>query len=161
MSFKEFLRYLGYDIFNPGCSDIPFGFQDLDPHFFTLIGEALGLVLSDNMPLNVQNAIGNWFELLGQVILTYNAQQQYLQNGPGRFYSPIYKNVGNPFCPNGNQQASETSGFGEGSVNSSSSQTQNASSSSNDLDDLKCQIQCLTAEINNLKSEILKIKSNS
>ena len=32
---------------------------------------------------------------------------------------------------------------------------------SNDLDDLKCQIQCLTAEINNLKSEILKIKSNS
>ena len=161
MSFKEFLRYLGYDIFNPGCSDIPFGFQDLDPHFFTLIGEALGLVLSDNMPLNVQNAIGNWFELLGQVILTYNAQQQYLQNGPGRFYSPIYKNVGNPFCPNGSQQASETSGLGEGSVNSSSSQTQNASSSSNDLDDLKCQIQCLTAEINNLKSEILKIKSNS
>ena len=35
------------------------------------------------MPYNVQNAIGNWLMLVGQAIVTFNAQQQYCMNGPG------------------------------------------------------------------------------
>ena len=31
-------------------------------------------------------AISNWLNLVGQAIETYGAQQQYFQNGPGRYY---------------------------------------------------------------------------
>ena len=33
--------------------------------------------------LIVQNAIGNWLMLVGQAIVTFNAQLQYCMNGPG------------------------------------------------------------------------------
>ena len=76
------------------CSDIPGGFQDL-------------------------NAIGNWLQLFGQVIITFNAQQQYYQGGPGRIYSPIYRNAANPFCYNSTD---------EGQVNVATSTSKNTSS---------------------------------
>ena len=36
--------------------------------------------------------------MVGQAILTYNAQQQYYQQGPGRYFTPDSFNVDNPFC---------------------------------------------------------------
>lgn len=111
--FNEFMKQFGLnfgynncnnrdnaDEFDPNerCEDIPGGFQDLHPQLFVLIGDIIGQIMVGDMPFNVQNSIGNWFELIGQVILTYSAQQQYFQNGPGRFYNRKYKNVGNPFC---------------------------------------------------------------
>lgn len=111
--FNEFMKQFGFnfgdnncnngcntDEFDPRerCEDIPGGFQDLHPQLFVLIGDIIGQIMVGQMPFNVQNAIGNWLELVGQAILTYSAQQQYFQNGPGRFYNRKYKNVGNPFC---------------------------------------------------------------
>ena len=108
MNYEDIFRGLGFDPFNPGCNDIPGGFQDINPQLYLVLGELLGNVIAGNLPINVSNSIGNWIELLGQVILTYSAQQQYFQNGPGRFYSPIYKNVGNPFCQSRSSTGSES-----------------------------------------------------
>lgn len=77
--------------------DIPFGFQDIDPMLITVLGEVVGNILSGNMPTNVANAFGNWVQLIAQVIVMFNAQQQYSQAGPGRYYSPEYRNIANPF----------------------------------------------------------------
>lgn len=77
--------------------DLPFGFQDIDPMLITVLGEVVGNILSGNMPTNVANAFGNWLQLIAQVIVMFNAQQQYSQGGPGRFYSPEYRNISNPF----------------------------------------------------------------
>lgn len=116
-SFEDFAKACGYTTSNNnstnndnnlGCEDIPNGFQSLHPELFIIIGEILGAIMAGTMPFNVQNAIGNWFELLGQVILTYNAQQQYFQSGPGRYFNSQNYNVSNPFCQNNTSNASNT-----------------------------------------------------
>jgi len=148
-NFEDFVKYCGYtgdDNSNKkeqsksnnaeGCNDIPGGFQDLNPQLFTVIGELLGCVMAGNMPFNVQNAVGNWFELLGQVILTCNAQQQYFQSGPGSCYKTENKNINNAFCSN------------------------NSNSSSSDLDELKKSISNLTREVKELKKEINILKND-
>ncbi|MGL5151734.1 MAG: hypothetical protein ACRC7N_14305 [Clostridium sp.] len=95
-------------------SDILGGFQDINPELFLTMANLMGIVMADNMPFNVQNAVGNWLSLLGQTILTYNAQQQYFQTGPGRYYNPKNRNVGNPFCPSsGGSGSSDSSNDGE------------------------------------------------
>lgn len=57
--------------------------SDIPPGLFTLIAEALGIYIAKNLRLNDQSAVGNWVELVGQAILTFNAQQQLRQQGPG------------------------------------------------------------------------------
>ena len=125
-----------------GCNDIPGGFQDLNPQLFTVIGELLGSIMAGNMPFNVQNAVGNWLELLGQVILTCNAQQQYLQSGPGRYYNTNNKNVNNSFCASNSNSSSNTSSCGE-------------------LDELRKSISNLMGEVKELKKEINKLKNDN
>jgi len=61
--------------------------QELDPESLLLAAELLGNLSSLQMPFNVQNLLGNWLQLLGQIILTFNAQQQLRQSGPGSCYS--------------------------------------------------------------------------
>lgn len=46
----------------------------LNPYEFTAIATILGFIISPTLTLNQQNSLGNFFELLGQVILTINAQ---------------------------------------------------------------------------------------
>ncbi|KAI3350584.1 hypothetical protein [Clostridium botulinum] len=79
-----------------------YGFQDLDPMLMLAIGELIANVISSKLPSSLLNAYGNWLQLVGQVIETFNAQQQYQECGPGRYYNSMYKNVANPFCPNEN-----------------------------------------------------------
>lgn len=124
-----------------GCNDIPGGFQDLNPQLFTVIAELLGGVMAGNMPFNVQNAVGNWFELLGQVILTCNAQQQYFQSGPGRYYNTKNKNINNSFCSSNSNSSSDTSSY-------------------DDIDELKKSISNLIGEVKELKKEINKLKND-
>ncbi len=158
-NFEDFFRCFNI---NPesGC-DVPGGFQDLDPQLFILIGELLGNVMAGNMPFNIQNAIGNWLQLVGQAIETYNAQQQYFQNGPGRYYNIKYRNTGNPFTTDG-YTADE----------SDTSKTNNVSSTSGrcscDLDrsttgrcscNLDSTINTLIQEIEDLKKEVENLKS--
>ena len=117
------------------CSDVPGGFQDFNPQILNLITVLFGNIAAQKMPFNVQNALGNWLQLLGQVIITFNAQQQYFQGGPGRIYSPIYRNAANPFCSNSSDE-------GQANVSSSkkkktTSSSENKVQSSNDINELK------------------------
>ncbi|MBK1812724.1 hypothetical protein JHL18_19060 [Clostridium sp. YIM B02505] len=129
-NFEDFARACGYTSSSNGgnnsssnngttnesnswaCHDIPNGFQGLDPQLFVTIGTILGEIMAGNMPFNVQNALGNWFELLGQVILTYNAQQQYFQGGPGLYYNPKNYNINNQYCPTSQSNSSNTTNQG-------------------------------------------------
>ena len=45
-------------------------FQNVNPELFIVVGELLGNVLSNELPFNVQNAVGNWLQLVGQAIET-------------------------------------------------------------------------------------------
>lgn len=69
--------------------------QEVHPEALLLATELLGNLSSLQMPFNVQNLIGNWLQLIGQIILVFNAQQQLWQNGPGHYYSRCNKNIGN------------------------------------------------------------------
>jgi len=75
-------------------------FQDVNPSAVVLFAVLYAEYLAENLPFNVQNVLGNVFELMAQVLLAYNAQQQYFEGGPGRYFSPEYRNVNNPFCNN-------------------------------------------------------------
>ena len=137
-----------------GCNDIPNGFQNLPPELVVLIAELLGNIIAGKIPFNLQNIIGNWFELLGQVILTFNAQQQYFQSGPGRYYDPKNFNVSNPFCTNTSTSTTSTT-----SSTSSSSKSSNAKNNDIDIDKLESlekQVQDLTNEINKIKALLEK-----
>lgn len=46
----------------------------LSPFELTTIGTLLGYLFSINLTVDAQNSIGNFFELVGQIILTFNAQ---------------------------------------------------------------------------------------
>lgn len=46
----------------------------LNPYEFTFIATLIGFIISPTLTINEQNSLGNFFELLGQVILTINAQ---------------------------------------------------------------------------------------
>ena len=92
-----------------GCNDMPGGFQRINPMLFIVIGDILGDLMSGRLPFNVQNAVGNWIQLVGQSIETYSSQQQYFQGGPGRYYSSENFNITNPFCSSTSSNNQSTS----------------------------------------------------
>lgn len=51
----------------------------LNAYEFSLIATMIGFAISPTLTVNQQNSLGNFFELLGQVILTINAQNTTLQ----------------------------------------------------------------------------------
>lgn len=59
----------------------------LNAYEFTAIATLIGFIISPTLTLNQQNSLGNFFELLGQVILTINAQgttlRQHRNEKPG------------------------------------------------------------------------------
>ncbi len=63
---------------NNNCSDqtksIVSILTNLTPFEFTFLGSIVGYVLAFNLSPNEQNALGNWFELVGQILLTFSAQ---------------------------------------------------------------------------------------
>ena len=138
-----------------GDSDIPGGFQDLNPMLFIIIAQIIGDITASRIPFNVQNALGNWLQLIGQAILTYNAQQQYFQGGPGRYYNPIYRNSANPFC----QNAVDESGANiAGTSSRSSGKSSTTTSNSSDNKELQKRVESLENEIEKLKSKLDNIK---
>lgn len=154
MNFEEFFNSFYSSSQNSGsnkegCNDIPGGFQDLNPELFGVLGTIVGEVMAGNMPFNVQNAVGNWLELVGQIILVYNAQQQYFQSGPGLYYNSKNKNINNSYCESNTSSSSTTS---------SSSNTSNCEK---EIKQLKESIQGLVNEIEELKREINNIKTGN
>ena len=190
-NFEEFMKNCGFNMNNmgsscncstipgapQGCNDIPGGFQDLNPELFIIMGEILGNVVAGNIPFNVQNALGNWLQLVGQVILTYNAQQQYFQGGPGRYYDIRNKNVSNPFCPDppdtsgtaGSNAVSGKSSSGRVKSETGTDEVQNDIKNkgnkteevrNKEIEELKRCIGTLLNEVQEIKKEINCIKYN-
>ena len=57
----------------------------LNEYELTILGVAIGLLLAPTITTNQQNSLGNFFELIGQTLLTINAQAINLQpNAPSR-----------------------------------------------------------------------------
>ena len=54
-----------------------FSLSSLD---FVVIGTLAGVLIAKNLTINEQNTIGNFFELIGQVLLTINAQEYTLNS---------------------------------------------------------------------------------
>lgn len=131
------------------AGDIPGGFQTLNPEVFNIIGEILADVVAGRIPFNVQNALGNWIQLVGQIIETYSAQQNYFQSGPGRFYNLKYYNVANPFVPSNEQETNS----------SQSSVSSNNITSENQLDDIRKTIEELRKDIRHIDERIDNIEN--
>ena len=136
-----------------GCNDMPGGFQKINPMLFVVIGDILGDLMSGKLPFNVQNAVGNWIQLVGQAIETYSGQQQYFQSGPGRYYSPENLNVTNPLCPT--SSSNETT-----STSNTNSNSQNETSSDNEklIESLYCIIKDMKDELDDVKSRVKTIE---
>lgn len=148
-------------------------FQNVNPELFIVVGELLGNVIANELPFNVQNAVGNWLQLVGQAIETYNAQQQYYQQGPGRYFTPDSFNVDNPFyqqTQQGSQNGSAVSGSGqapqqEDVLPKSSRDTNEADGNERSTDEalhiIKLQetIEKLMNRMEQLESEIENLKS--
>ncbi len=108
---------------------------NIDPTTFSFLAVIIGTVLIGDLDVNEQNAIGNWFELLGQFMLTNAAQQQVLE-------SRIENNNINI-----NSQKSKK-GFGPyTSSNNKSNQTQR-----NEVDFILQEIQKIEKELQNIKN---------
>ena len=69
MFSKEFKEFTNYDFVS--FSDWLFS---LNPYEFTLIATLIGFIISPSLNSNEQNSLGNFFELLGEVLLTIQAQ---------------------------------------------------------------------------------------
>lgn len=69
MDNKYFEEFSNYDF--KGFSNWLFG---LNSYEFSFIASLLGFLISPSLNLNEQNSLGNFLELLGQVILMINSQ---------------------------------------------------------------------------------------
>lgn len=57
----------------------------LNAYELSILAFAIGALLAPTITVNQQNALGNFFELIGQTLLTINAQEINLQpNAPSR-----------------------------------------------------------------------------
>ncbi len=56
----------------------------LDALEFTLLATIIGYSISPTLTINQQNSLGNFFELVGQIILTFNAQNSTLKSNKKR-----------------------------------------------------------------------------
>lgn len=143
-----------------GCDDIPLGFQDLNPQLFIIVGEMIGDVMAGNLPFNMQNAIGNWFMLIGQAIVTYNSQQQYLEGGPGRRYNIKNKNAFNPNCKSGSQSSNNSDSSNNGTSNNSGDNSNNSENTNykSEINQLTQCMNTLICQVESLQDEIKYIK---
>ncbi len=53
---------------------------NINANNFTVSAFVIGFLLLDDLNPAEQNAVGNWFMLIGQVLCTNSAQQQVLNN---------------------------------------------------------------------------------
>ena len=151
-----------------GCGDIIGGFQNIYPELFVLVGEVIGAVVSEKLPINVQNSFGNWLQLVGQVILTYNAQQQYYQGGPGHYFDPRNYDIANSYAQAHchNNEYEENRKFQEGGEYKEDGRVRTrrkkkSADYKNGVKDIEKEVNFLRSRIKKLESEINNIKNNS
>ena len=77
-----------YDMYEFGdmsCNAFVDLLLSVNEYELTILGCAIGLLIAPTITVNQQNSLGNFFELIGQVLLTVNAQATNLQpNAPSR-----------------------------------------------------------------------------
>lgn len=74
------------DFGNISCNAFINLLLSLSEYELAFLGSAIGLLIAPTMTINQQASIGNFFELIGQVLLTTNAQAINLQpSAPSRF----------------------------------------------------------------------------
>lgn len=70
---------------NMSCSNFFDYLLTLSSYELSLLAIGLGYLFSNNLSANKQNSLGNFFELIGQLLLTLSAQEYVLQpNYPSR-----------------------------------------------------------------------------
>lgn len=76
-----------YDSFKDmSCSNFFEYLLTLSSNELSLLAIGLGFLFSNNLTINQQNSLGNFFELMGQVLLTISAQSMELvPDHPTRF----------------------------------------------------------------------------
>ena len=74
-----------YEFGDMSCNAFVDLLLSLNEYELTILGCAIGILLIPSTTVNQQNSLGNFFELIGQVLLTASAQAINLQpNGPSR-----------------------------------------------------------------------------
>lgn len=71
-----------YDMYEFGdmsCNAFVDLLLSLNSYELTILGTSIGLLIAPTITINQQNSLGNFFELLGQILLTINAQEINLQ----------------------------------------------------------------------------------
>ncbi len=80
---------------------------NIDPTTFSFTAVLVGAILVGDLDVNEQNAIGNWFELVGQYVLTNASQQQLIEsrieNTNININSKKAKHGGGPYTSNSNK----------------------------------------------------------
>lgn len=73
---------------------------NIDPKIYNLSAVIIGFALISNFSAAEQNAIGNWFITIGQILENNSAWQQLIEQRMGNGYLNInskqYKETGNP-----------------------------------------------------------------
>lgn len=69
-----------YNFNNPSFKDFAGWLYKLSPTEFVTLGTIASYLISYGLTVNEQNSIGNWLEMVGQIILTFNAQETTLSN---------------------------------------------------------------------------------
>lgn len=80
---------------------------NIDPTTFSFTAVLVGAILVGDLDVNEQNAIGNWFEFVGQYVLTNASQQQLIEsrieNTNININSKKAKHGGGPYTSNSNK----------------------------------------------------------
>ena len=77
---------------------------NLDPKLYNISSILIGLALIQNFTASEQNAIGNWFMTIGQILENNAAWQQVIEQritgNTLNINSKKYKDTGNPYMDN-------------------------------------------------------------
>ena len=71
--------YNEYEFGDISCNAFIDLLLSISEYELTILGFAIGLILAPTITINQQNALGNFFELIGQTLLTVNSQAINLQ----------------------------------------------------------------------------------
>ena len=63
-----------YEFGDMSCNAFVDLLLSINEYELTILGCAIGLLIAPTITVNQQNSLGNFFELIGQVLLTVNAQ---------------------------------------------------------------------------------------
>jgi len=83
-----------YELGDMSCNAFVNLLLSLNEYELTILAFLISLTIAPTITVNQQNSLGNFFELVGQVLLTINAQAVNLQpNAPSRqqLYEKIMK----------------------------------------------------------------------